>query len=118
VAKYGFDTKYACAIIRLGYQGLELMTTGHMSFPMAPEHRADVLAVRTGQWTLEQALTRAGELERDLRDSLDTGPLPEQPDEDAINAFLQDAYLRAWGVLWHKLEMTNVERNRPKGFTG
>jgi hypothetical protein len=118
VAKYGYDTKYAGAIIRLGYQGLELMTTGHMSFPMAPEHRADVLAVRTGQWTLEQALTRAGELERDLRDSLDTGPLPEQPDEDAINVFLQDAYLRAWGVLWHRLDMTEVERNRPKSFTG
>lgn len=118
VAKYGYDTKYAGAIIRIGYQGLELMTTGHMSFPMAAEHRADVLAVRTGQWTLERALTRAGELERDLRDSLDTGPLPDNPDDDAINAFLQDAYLRAWSVLWHKLDMTDVERNRPKAFTG
>lgn len=118
VAKYGFDTKYAGAIIRLGYQGVELMTTGHMSFPMAPEHRADVLAVRTGHWTLDQTMTRAGELERDLRDSLDSGPLPELPDEDAINAFLQDAYLRAWGVLWHKLDMSEVERNRPASFTG
>lgn len=118
VEKYGFDTKYAGHIIRLGYQGLELMTTGCMSLPMREEEREDVLRVRTGKWTLEQTLTRAGELERDLRDSLDTGPLPENPDEDAINAFLQDAYLRSWAVLWHKLEMSPYElSHRPKEFT-
>lgn len=113
IEKYGFDTKYAGHIIRLGYQGVELMTTGHLSLPMRPEHREDVLAVRTGKWTLERTLSRAGELERELRDSLDTGPLPDAPDEDAINEFLQDAYLRAWGALWHRLEPSEVERVHP-----
>jgi len=110
VERYGFDTKYAGHIIRLGYQGVELMTTGHLSLPMRPEHCDDVLAVRTGKWTLERTLSRAGELERDLRDSLDTGPLPERADEDAINQFLQVAYLRAWSVLWHRLDPSPVER--------
>lgn len=118
VAQHGYDTKYAGAIIRLALQGIELMTTGHMTLPMSAEHQAEVRAVRKGEMTLEQVLTRAGELERDLRDSLDTGPLPEHPDENAINVFLQDAYLRAWGVLWHKLDMSPVERNRPAQFTG
>lgn len=110
IKQFGFDTKYAGHIIRLGYQGIELMTTGHLSLPMDPQHCADVLAVRTGQWTFERTLSRAGELERDLRDSLDTGPLPDHPNEDGINAFLQDAYLRAWSVLWHNLDMSPVER--------
>lgn len=118
VAQYGFDTKYAGHIIRLGYQGVELMTTGHLSLPMSPEESAEVRAVRTGRRTLEQVLSLAGQLERQLKDSLDTGPLPDHPDEDAINDFLQDAYLRAWSVLWHKLDMTDVERNRPMSFTG
>ena len=113
VAKYGFDTKYAGHIVRLGYQGLELMTTGHLSLPMRAEHCEDVLAIRTGKWTLERVLSRAGELERDLRDSLDTGPLPKRPDEDAINEFLSDAYLRAWSVLWHRLEPSDIERTNP-----
>lgn len=113
VEKYGFDTKYAGHIIRLGYQGVELMTTGHMSLPMQQEHRDDVLAVRTGHWTLERTLSRAGELERDLRDSLDTGPLPDHADEDAINAFLSDAYCRAWGILWHRLNPSAAERRHP-----
>jgi uncharacterized protein len=109
IERYGFDVKYAGHIIRLGHQGVELMTTGHMSLPMQAQHREDVLAVRTGQWSLERVLSRAGELERDLRDSLDTGPLPAQTDEGAINAFLSDAYCRAWGVLWHKVEQSEYE---------
>lgn len=111
VAKYGYDTKYASQIIRLGYQGVELMSTGSMRLPMLPEHREDVLAVRTGQWSLERALSRAGEIERELRDSLDTGPLPKTADEDAINAFLSEAYCRAWGVLWHHVNQSAYEHD-------
>jgi uncharacterized protein len=96
IAKYGFDTKYAGHIIRLGYQGLELMGTGTLTLPMPAMQREHVLAVRTGEWSFERTLSKAGELERDLRDSLDQGPLPKKPDEDAINAFLSSAYLRAW----------------------
>jgi hypothetical protein len=62
VAKHGYDVKYASQIIRLGHQGIELLTTGHMSLPMQPQHIEEVTAVRRGEWTLEQALTRAGEL--------------------------------------------------------
>lgn len=111
VERYGFDVKYAGHIIRLGYQGVELMATGHMSLPMQSGHREDVLAVRTGKWTLERVLSRAGELERELRDSLDTGPLPLTADEDAINAFLSDAYCRAWGILWHHVDQSVYEQD-------
>lgn len=109
VEKYGYDTKYAAHIIRLGYQGLELLSTGHLSLPMPEEQRQDVLSVRTGKWSLEKTLSRAGELERDLRDGLDTGPLPAHADEDAINDFLQEAYCRAWGILWHHLQQSAYE---------
>ena len=119
VERHGFDVKYAGHIIRLGYQGVELMTTGHMSLPMLPEHREDVLAVRTGKWPLERVLSRAGELERELRDSLDTGPLPAYADEPAINAFLSEAYCRTWGILWHHVDESTHEKNMRalKGMT-
>jgi predicted nucleotidyltransferase len=97
VEKYGFDTKYAGHVIRLGYQGLELMQTGKLSLPMAAHHSADVRSIRTGGWTLDGVLNLAGELERDLRDSLDTGFLPEHADEQAINCFCSNAYLKEWG---------------------
>jgi len=96
VEKYGFDTKYAGHVIRLGFQGMELMTTGHLSLPMQKDHCDDVLAIRTGKWNLDRVLNLAGELEHALRDSLDTGPLPEHPDEAAINNFLCNAYKSGW----------------------
>ena len=111
VAQYGFDTKYAGHVIRLGYQGVELMTTGNLSLPMQPEQSAEVIAIRTGKRELGDVLSLAGRLERQLKDSLDTGPLPDHPDEDAINEFLQDAYLRGWSALWHRLDPSPVERD-------
>ena len=96
IEKYGFDTKYAGHIIRLAHQGIELMTTGHLTLPMKREQAEEVLSVRTGGFTFQQTLTRAGDLERELRDSLDTDLLPEHPDEKAIDAFVVDAYLQMW----------------------
>lgn len=96
IAKYGFDTKYAGHIIRLGYQGVELMTTGTLTLPMARGQSALVRMVRTGQMPFNDVLALAGSLERDLRDSLDTGSLPEHANVEAINSFLCEAYLRTW----------------------
>ena len=98
IEKYGFDTKYAGHVIRLGYQGLELATTAHLSLPMQKEHCDDVVSIRTGGWTLDRVLNRAGELERDLRDSIDAGVLPKAPLTDEIDKFLEQAYYDAWGL--------------------
>src|SRR5688572_31106775 len=34
---YGFDTKYAMHMLRLGFQGVELLTTGRLNLPMRSE---------------------------------------------------------------------------------
>lgn len=96
IDQYGFDTKYAGHVVRLAHQGIELMTTGHLSLPMKKKQADEVLAIRTGKMTFQETLTRAGELERELRDSLDTDLLPEHPDEPAIDKFVVDTYLAMW----------------------
>lgn len=96
IEQYGFDTKYAGHVIRLAHQGIELMTTGHLTLPMQREQAQEVLDVRTGKFTLQQVLTRAGDLERELRDSLDTTDLPADPDEVAIDRFIVSAYVSMW----------------------
>lgn len=96
VEKYGFDTKYAGHVIRLAHQGIELMTAGKMTLPMNKVERQEVLDVRTGKFTLQQVLTRAGELERELRDSLDAGVVPDEPDHEAIDRFCVMAYVNTW----------------------
>lgn len=99
VEAYGFDVKYASHIIRLGYQGIEYLTTGRMTLPMPTAQRDDVLAVRRGEWSLDKVLTRSGELEREIKDLAVSSPLPDEPDTEVIETWLLSVYERAWADL-------------------
>ena len=95
---YGFDTKYAMHMLRLGFQGVELLTTGHLSLPMREPARSYLLDVRRGRVTEEECLTRAGELEQELTDLRTTSPLPEEPDDLGVEEWVLDVYRRRWSV--------------------
>jgi hypothetical protein len=110
IDKYGFDTKYAGHVVRLALQGVELMETGRLSLPMQQAHREEIVGIRTGKMSYEDTVLRTSDLETKLRTAIEHTSLPEKADEGRINAFLQQAYLRAWSVLWHRLDMSPVER--------
>jgi predicted nucleotidyltransferase len=93
---YGFDTKYAMHMLRLGYQGRELLETGRISLPMREEERRRVFAVRSGAVAFNDVLTEIGALERALEDLLETSPLPPEPDYGPVNRFLVEAYRGSW----------------------
>jgi uncharacterized protein len=93
---YGFDTKYAMHMLRLGYQGIELLTTGRLSLPMQEPARSFLLEVRRGKVGEAECLARAGELEQALTDLAVTSPLPDDPDEARAEQWMLDAYSRAW----------------------
>ena len=95
---YGFDTKYAMHMIRLGFQGVELLTTGCLSLPMREPARCFLLDVRRGKVGEQECLTRAGELEQALTDLATTSPLPEEPDEVRVEEWVLDAYRRRWAL--------------------
>lgn len=96
LGKHGYDTKYAVHILRLGYQGAELMTTGKLELPIADEPRDFMLNVRRGNVPLQEVMTRAGELERELKDLLKFSPLPDHPDEAKAEAWVVEKYKEAW----------------------
>ena len=93
---YGFDTKYAMHMLRLGFQGVELLTTGRLSLPMREPERSYLLDVRRGKVREQECLERAGELEQELTDLATTSPLPDAPDDEAIEEWVLDAYRRRW----------------------
>lgn len=102
VAKYGHDTKYATHALRLGFQGIELMRTGTMTLPMPEPERSYLLGVRRGEVSLQEVLTKSGELERELRDLGDGGsPLPPLPNQPLVEEWLVDTIQYVWqgGVL-------------------
>lgn len=96
IDKFGFDTKYAGHIVRLGYQGVELMGTGHLTLPMRREERDHVVAIRTGQVPLETVTVQAKLLEKRLEALLGNGPLPAEPEREAIDDFLARTYTKVW----------------------
>lgn len=71
-------------MLRLGFQGVELLTTGRLSLPMREPARSFLLDVRRGKVSEQECLTRAGELEQELSDLATMSPLAEEPDEERV----------------------------------
>lgn len=96
VEAYGYDTKYAGHIIRLGYQGIEYLSTGELSLPMQDAERNEVLDIRLGKWSLEQVLRRSDELVREIENLEIHSPLPAEPETEWVEEWLIEAYRNWW----------------------
>lgn len=100
VKRYGYDTKYAGHMLRLGAQGVEYMQTGSLTLPMVDPMRSRILDVRQGRVDINAVLTQAGELEQELKDLLDTSPLPEEPDREKVEQWMQRTYWHHWAATY------------------
>lgn len=98
VEAYGFDTKYAAHIIRLGYQGIEYLGTGRLTLPIPEPLAGEIRALRTGEVPEQAALDWAAEAEDQLKRSVDRSPLPESPGWAALEAWLDGQYGRWFGL--------------------
>jgi uncharacterized protein len=96
VEKYGFDTKYANHVLRLGIQGCEFLRFGYMTLPMNDDDVNMLLRVRGGEYSFEKTLELIEAVERDLELAAERSLLPEQPDFPAIAAFLREAHEEFW----------------------
>jgi uncharacterized protein len=96
IEQYGFDTKYAGHVLRLGYQGIEFLESGRLTLPLREPERTHVLDVRNGRVAFEDVLAEADDLRHRLEDLLQNSQLPERPDYDRVNHFLAEAYLAWW----------------------
>jgi hypothetical protein len=97
VEAHGFDTKYAMHVARLGLQGIELLSTGRLTLPMAEPDRSRVMAIRHGDVPLDETLAQIDEIERQLHAAVESSPLPEEPDYESVDTFLLDSYRQGWG---------------------
>jgi uncharacterized protein len=96
VDRYGYDTKYAGHIVRLGLQGEELLMEGKLTLPMKPAHREAVLKVRTGGYTLAQVSEVIIDSENRLQTAFDKSPLRLWPDRAFVQQWMMRTYTEAW----------------------
>ncbi len=75
--RYGFDTKFASHLIRLMLEGVELLETGKLEFPL--KERQLIKNIREGKWTIEQVLKFSEELEQKIETLSVSSLLPSKP---------------------------------------
>lgn len=97
-AKFGFDTKFAYHMLRLGIQGVELLTSGRFSMPVVGPTRDFLLQVRQGLVPLNDCVQRAGDLEVELKGLISDGPIQAEPDSAAVEDWMVRLYFREWSA--------------------
>lgn len=98
VAVHGYDTKYAMHALRLGLQGIELLTTGRITLPVPPPHRDILRAVRRGDLRLAEVLDMVNGAKARLTELRDSSALPGQPDRRWVDGWLHRSYLNFWAA--------------------
>lgn len=76
IEQYGFDTKYAGHLVRLGLQGIELAETGQLSLPLKQVDKKLVVDIRKGLHSEQDVLAYAATLETRLATLKAANPLP------------------------------------------
>lgn len=98
VDAFGYDTKYAGHIIRLGKQGAEILSTGRLTLPMPEAERKLCVDVRAGKYTLAQVSQLIIEAEDGIKTAYDKSDLRLWPDREAVQTWMIDTYLKEYGV--------------------
>lgn len=95
VEKYGYDTKFAMHALRLGFEGIELLTDGKLTLPVREPDLSVLRAVRTGQIKFEEAIRLIEETEDKLKVVVDN--CTAVVNMQRINEFMISAHRRHWG---------------------
>jgi len=91
--QYGYDTKFAMHMVRLGMQGVELHAFGKLQLPMG--ERKLLLDIRQGKFSQDWVLTLAGEYEKILKSM--PSVLPTEVDTREVDKQLVKWYRQFWG---------------------
>ena len=82
-AKYGYDTKHACHLVRLLRMAREILVEGKV-LVKRPD-RGELMAVRNGEWSYDRLIEWAEAQDADLESLMATSPLPKYADRKALD---------------------------------
>lgn len=98
IAAHGFDTKFAMHAARLGFQGIELVTTGQLELPIQGEPAEWLRSVRHGEVSFQEWWDRSLELDARLAELLDDESIPPQPEHARIEAWSSATHQAIWAA--------------------
>lgn len=88
----GVDWKALSHAVRVATQAIELLSTGHVTFPLP--NAAHVLAIKTGQRTYQSVAEEIEQLLVEVEAAEARSALPAAPDQAWIDAFVASTYRR------------------------
>jgi predicted nucleotidyltransferase len=88
IEENGFDYKFAGHLIRLLLEGIELLETGNLVFPLI--NKKELMDIKTGKWTLQEVLDYSEELESKINDVYNKTKLPNNPNFTLIENFMME----------------------------
>lgn len=94
IAQHGWDTKWGYHAVRVAAEGLELLQTGRIVFPL--KNREFLRSIREGAVARDTVIEYTTALVEELRESDRATPLPDAPDYDVVNKLLHDTYITLW----------------------
>ena len=97
VAVHGYDTKFAMHALRLGVQGIELLTTGRITLPVPEPDLSYLRAIRTGEVRRDEVVAAVSDAEARLTQLRNDTKLPDEPDRAWVDAWLHRSHLAYWG---------------------
>jgi len=86
----GVDWKALSHAVRIGHQAVELLKTGHITFPLP--NAKHVLDIKLGRLSYRDVADEIEGLLETVNAVAECSTLPEQPDYDWINSFVYEAY--------------------------
>lgn len=93
VTKFGYDTKFASHLIRLIVEGIELLSTGDLVFPLK---EAELLRdIRNGKYSLDEVLKMADVYEKEIENLYESSSLPHSPDFEGVQQFVLASHINA-----------------------
>jgi hypothetical protein len=98
IEEYGYDTKYAAHMIRLGLSGIELMRDQWMTLPLRDEDRQRVLHVRNGHALYADVLALAEDIAYELEVAVKASDLPDRTDSANIGRLSVQLHESAWQI--------------------
>jgi predicted nucleotidyltransferase len=96
IERYGYDTKYASHMLRLGMQGYSFMRSGYLTFPMDAADLKLLKRVKDGELDEGTVLDYAQNYEERIKAYVDEGSFRDKPDYEAVEKWLVGVYQREW----------------------
>ena len=84
--------------LRLGLQGIELLTTGRITLPVPEPHREYLRSIRRGERPLHEVLDAITDTETQLARLRDSPAVAEQPDHSWVDDWLHRSSLNFWAA--------------------